>query len=117
MFLPRGSRSMSLLHARPCMFPPAICRRRGNVASGTLTALLGTNHRLETVTSCGCGCLLVPRSFMASNGMAEVRVPHREETHRPLRHAMAPALMDMRRSEVMKGHRVPLPRSETVHRT
>jgi len=69
MFLPRGSRSMSLLHARPCMFPPAICRRRGNVASGTLTALLGTNHPLETVTRYGFRCLLVPRSFMASNGM------------------------------------------------
>ncbi len=57
------------------MFPPAISRRLGNVASGSLTALLGTNRLLETVTYCGFRCPPVPRSFMASNRVAGASSP------------------------------------------
>jgi len=60
---------MSLDRVRPCMSPPATCHHLGNAVSGSLTALLGTNHLPETVTNCGIRCPLVPHSFMASNGL------------------------------------------------
>lgn len=67
---------MCLRRVLPCLFLLATCRHLGNVVSGTLIVLLGTNHRLATVIRCGSAYPLVPPSFMegGSNALESSRM-------------------------------------------